>query len=172
MNSVLPEPLDPISDPNFSQMTWINQLATPQQILIRQSFDLYEREISEHSNWQDYSFVLFPIAKAYEGFLKDFLFKLGLLSAHQYQGNHFRIGRALNPDLPERYRDEWWLYDDMTKVCGQQLAREIWNGWLEGRNHVFHYFTKDPIFQSLPEIRKKIAMLANIMQQASESIKS
>lgn len=120
---------------------WFKVLSEEQQRLIMVSVQLYEREYSqpEHT-FADYSFVVFPMSKAYEGFLKDRLYELHLIKKSSYEGRRFRIGKALNPDISENAKDEYWLYDDLAKMCGQEMARELWDSWLVCRNQVFHYF--------------------------------
>jgi hypothetical protein len=60
--------------------------------LMRESFHLLDREKENSSNSHDYAFVVFPAAKAYEGFLKKVLFDLKLITKQQYLGDRFRIG--------------------------------------------------------------------------------
>ncbi|HOD01497.1 MAG TPA: hypothetical protein PKH50_02140 [bacterium] len=92
----------------------------------------------EHADISDYSFIVFPFAKAYEGFLKRFLLDIGLITEDEYYGDEIRIGRLLNPN----YQDNTSVYD---KVCGytkggKNLAQRLWDAWKRGRNTVFHYF--------------------------------
>jgi hypothetical protein len=91
----------------------------------------------------DYAFLVFPAAKAYEGFLRDFFFQAGLISSRDYEGKHFRIGRSFNPDLPERLRDDTWVYDDVARLCSDEVARDLWQSWIDGRNHLFHYYSHE-----------------------------
>lgn len=86
----------------------------------------------------DYSFIVFPFAKAYEGFLKRFFWDVDLISEDEYYGDEIRIGRLLNPN----YEDNTSVYG---KVCsrakgGKAVAQRLWGAWKRGRNTVFHYF--------------------------------
>ncbi len=87
----------------------------------------------------DFSFAVFPFAKAYEGFLKKLFFDLGMISHEDYYGDEIRIGRILNP----RYIKE---HSSVAKrMFGHSQARkalseELWETWRIGRNRVFHYF--------------------------------
>ncbi|MBW6441550.1 hypothetical protein K0B04_01400 [Patescibacteria group bacterium] len=86
----------------------------------------------------DYSFIVFPFAKAYEGFLKRFFWDVGLISEDEYYGDEIRIGRLLNPN----YEDNTSVYG---RVCnhadgGEAVAKRLWDAWKKGRNTVFHYF--------------------------------
>lgn len=115
-------------------------LAPDLQEQMRVAIGLYTRERRLGVQFSDYSFIVFPMAKAYEGFLKQYLFQLRLLSSEEYQGRRFRIGRALNPDLRTNQRDEQWLYDDVVRLCSHELGQQLWGTWLQCRNRVFHYF--------------------------------
>jgi len=95
-------------------------------------------ENKDKADISDYSFIVFPFAKAYEGFLKKFLWDIGLITEDDYYGDEIRIGRLLNPN----YEDNTSVYG---KVCGQtkggkQIAQKLWDAWKRGRNTVFHYF--------------------------------
>ena len=51
----------------------------------------------DKSEISDYSFVVFPFAKAYEGFLKRFFLDAGYIKEEEYFSDEIRIGRILNP---------------------------------------------------------------------------
>ena len=88
----------------------------------------------------DYSYIVFPMAKVYEGFLKKFLLDTGLIYQQQYESDHFRIGKVLNPNLPDHLKIEG-LYDKICAHVGRsELADRFWNTWKRGRNLLFHYF--------------------------------
>jgi len=95
-------------------------------------------ENKETTDISDYSFIVFPFAKAYEGFLKRFFWDIDLITEDEYYGDEIRIGRLLNPN----YEDNSSVY---MKVCGhakggEALAQRLWDAWKRGRNTVFHYF--------------------------------
>ena len=144
---------------------WFTGLIPDLQQLILSSVELLQREKRLNSNLKDYSFILFPLSKAYEGVLKSFLFQQGLISEKVYLGRRFRIGRSLNPDIRQPQRDKWWLYDDVIKMCGEEIGRDIWDGWIECRNHIFHYFPNKNNLHSLPEIEKKVIKLIELMKR-------
>jgi hypothetical protein len=87
----------------------------------------------------DYSFIMAPLAKAYEGFLKDFFLKIGLIDQKQYQSDRFRVGKVLNPSL--RYK-KFSVFQKLADISldGEELAELLWDAWKYGRNRVFHYF--------------------------------
>lgn len=151
-----------ISD--LTQTAWFSSLQTDFQQAFTTSLELLEQEKKLPSNFTDYSYIIFPLGKAYEGFLKKFLFDLDLITQEVYEGTHFRIGRAMNPDISESQRDEWWLYDDVVNFCGPELARKLWNAWIECRNHVFHYFPKDRNDLTLQQVETKIEFLTEVFE--------
>lgn len=150
---------------------WYLCLDDPQKRLIdtTQYFIKKTNEIGEQENL-DYSFLIFGVAKAYEGFLKKFLLELNLISKEVYFSRRFRIGRALNPDVYPDQRDNWWLYDDVVRKCGNDIARELWQAWLECRNQVFHYFPKHDKTLSFKAAQAKVEQLAKAMQRACDCV--
>lgn len=133
---------------------------------IRIAVGLYSREQRLGIQFSDYSFIVFPMAKAYEGFLKQYLFQLHLISSETYQDHRFRIGRALNPDLRNHQRDEQWLYDDVVRLCSDSLGRQLWDTWLQCRNRVFHYFPAATQQLSLEQAGEYLVLIANTMAEA------
>lgn len=150
----------------LSQRPWFSQLPQDQQELIELSIVLYQREQKMDSPLIDYSFIIFPFAKAYEGFLKQYLYDLELISQKTFEGRRFRIGRALNPDIRDNQRDEFWLFDDVAGMCGETLARALWETWLECRNRIFHYFPSRNIKLTLPAVEAQLQLLEETINNA------
>lgn len=105
------------------------------------SYYLAERSSEWSKKFHDYSFIVFPAAKAYEGFLKKMFYDMGFISKQDYFGKHFRIGKALNPDLEEKYKADGWVYERLGDFCGgDALPEKLWHTWKESRNLLFHWF--------------------------------
>ncbi len=138
---------------------WFAILPPNQQELHRLSMFLYNREAAADYQLSDYSFVLFPMSKAYEGFLKLYLLEMNFISRKVFEGNKFRIGRALNPDVRKEQRDKYWLYDDVEHVCGEETARDLWQTWLQCRNQVFHYFPMKSVKMTLPMVYERLTQV-------------
>lgn len=87
----------------------------------------------------DYSFIVAPAAKAYEGFLKDFFLKAGIIDKTTHESDRFRVGKTLNPSL--RYK-RFSIYKKLVDMHdqGEELAESLWDAWKYGRNEIFHYF--------------------------------
>lgn len=90
----------------------------------------------------DYSYLVFPFAKLYEGFLKDVFLDLGIIAERDYRSTHFRIGKVLSPNLMRRLGKRS-AFGQIRKRYGEALADQLWHAWKEGRNVVFHYFPED-----------------------------
>jgi len=144
---------------------WFTHLSADLQDLAKTSILLYDYILEHQGKLPDYSFVVFSMSKAYEGFLKSYLFKKGLIDKKTYEGHRFRIGRALNPDLRNFYRDEQWLYDDLATTCGQDTAREIWEVWLKCRNRVFHFFPGENKMLTLEQAGEHLNLMINIFNK-------
>lgn len=87
----------------------------------------------------DYSYLVFPFAKAYEGFLKRYFLDLELIKEEEYYGDDIRIGRILNPMFMEK---KFSVYAKLKKIKGYDpnMPEKLWKIWRRGRNKVFHYF--------------------------------
>lgn len=142
--------------------SWFTYLTVPQQQLMQTSALLLEQAEAAF-NVPDFGYIVFPAAKAYEGVLKKYLLDTGLIDAQGYSSRRFRIGRALNPDIRHSHQDEYWLYDDLSQVCGENLARQLWDAWIECRNHIFHFFPGQHEIISLPEAKARLEQIMAAM---------
>jgi len=140
---------------------WLNFLAEVERQLLIQADYLLEREKRErlHSDMVDYGFLVYPAAKAYEGFLKTFLYRNRLITSEMYQSEQFRIGKALNPDLPVRYREDGWVWDDLARLYGEDVPQRFWSTWRKCRNHVFHFRPDKLRLYTLVEAQIKIELI-------------
>ena len=137
--------------------------------LLQESFDLIEVEkkrlISGNLSYHDYGFVVFPAAKAYEGFLKELFLDLKLITRQQYQSDHFRIGRAMSPSLPKRYR-VGWVYGKLVEFCqGDSLPLQMWETWKRARNRVFHFFPQHQESISLQDAENLVSEITQVMDK-------
>lgn len=139
----------------------------PTKQLAGMSFLLLEHEEQARHTYFDFGYIVFPLAKAYEGFLKQVFYDLGLINRQQFAGEHFRIGKALNPNLPVRYRSGW-VYQEMVETCkGEELPLHLWEAWKHARNQVFHYFPgKLADAVTLPRARDLVMELSTAMERA------
>lgn len=117
----------------------------------------------------DFSFLVSPIAKAYEGFLKDFFLKIGIISDEEYESDRFRVGKTLNPSL--RYK-RFSVYQKLSDFHekGEELAETLWDAWKFGRNEIFHYFPNNYKSLSQNEAEDRIGLLLRAIIQAGAFI--
>jgi len=129
------------------------------------AFLLRDCELHRNEDPTDYSYLVFPYAKLYEGFLKQLFLDLSIIEEHEYQGEHYRIGRALSPNLKRRLGKNS-AYAHIEKRFGKGLATRLWHTWKEGRNLVFHYFPQNYGALSLSRAKELVANLVDTMDAA------
>lgn len=124
-------------------------------------------KINDH--FYDYAFFVAPIAKAYEGFLKDFFLKIDVISNEDYESERFRVGKTLNPSL--RYK-RFSVYQKLADIHenGEELAEKLWTAWKFGRNEIFHYFPNVSENLTREEAENRINMLLEAIIAAGEFI--
>lgn len=117
-----------------------NYLSIPQQDLILEGNYLKDQIIqdSEYS-FKDYSFLVFPYAKAYEGFLKQAFLDCKFITHLDYISDHFRVGKMLSPNLMEKLGEKS-LYKQISEASTKDFADEVWTTWKMHRNEILHYY--------------------------------
>ncbi|MCX6703981.1 MAG: hypothetical protein NTZ07_00865 [Candidatus Woesebacteria bacterium] len=121
--------------------------------------------------FHDYSFIVFPAAKAYEGFLKKLFLDLNFITEEDYYGKHFRIGKALNPSLPKELRREG-VYDKIVQSCqGEGLAGRLWEAWRLSRNLTFHWFPNEKNAITLIEAGERVDMIISVIDESFKECK-
>jgi hypothetical protein len=124
---------------NKESKFWL-YLSQGQRDLLNEGLFLMDDIIRDHTyQFKDYSFLVFPFAKAYEGFLKQILRDKGLISRLDYISDHLRLGKLMSPNLIGKLGDKS-LYKKIQEQYSQELADKVWNIWKNGRNQIFHYF--------------------------------
>ena len=144
----------------------LKELLMQSQLLIDSVEDWKDEKIEE---FHDYAFVVFPAAKAYEGFLKTLFKDLRFISSEDYYGKRFRIGKALNPSLEKRFREKEGVYDRIVSHCGgKSLADNLWKTWKECRNILFHWFPNERNAIDSAEAQVKVNLIMDTMDLAFE----
>lgn len=115
----------------------------------------------------DFSYIVFPFAKLYEGFLKKLFLDAGIISEREYHSDHFRIGKALSPNLVRQLADRS-AYKQISDRYGVELAARLWHTWKEGRNLVFHYFPHNYRSLRRSEAVELVNQLVGTMREAVE----
>jgi len=145
---------------DLEKRVWWEYLTEDLKDLLLQSQVLFEKTGKWNKKFHDYSFVVFPAAKAYEGFLKKLFLDMGFINNSEYLGKHFRIGKALNPALEKRYRTTESVYDKLATFCnGRELPEQLWKTWKESRNLLFHWFPNEKNAIDRKEAEDRLAMV-------------
>ena len=147
---------------------WFLKLKSPEKDLISEAFFLLGQAKESSRVLPDYSYVVFPAVKAYEGFIKRFLYQIGLISEEKYRGDFFRLGKALNPELEPRMRDEC-LFDELGNYFDdREFALRLWHTWKECRNKLVHYFPHRLDMITLKESEEKLKMVVTTIKEVVE----
>ncbi|OGK28916.1 hypothetical protein A3D06_00190 [Candidatus Roizmanbacteria bacterium RIFCSPHIGHO2_02_FULL_40_9] len=118
---------------------------------------------------KDYSFIVFPFAKAYEGFLKQIFLDAGFITEKDYISQHFRIGKVISPNLVRRLGQRS-VYKKISDIAGSELSDEVWMTWKKGRNEVFHYFPHNLRSLKYPDARRTVMQIIKTMENALEKL--
>lgn len=144
----------------------LKELLTQSQLLVETVENWSSTTVK---SFHDYSFVVFPAAKAYEGFLKTLFKDLGFISGEDFYGKRFRIGKALNPALEGKIRKSEGVYDRLVDYCsGKELANVLWKTWKQCRNLLFHWFPNERNAIDFEEARERVMMILDAMDFAYE----
>ncbi|MBI2051410.1 hypothetical protein HYT33_01475 [Candidatus Roizmanbacteria bacterium] len=129
-------------------------------------------DVIRHSKYsfKDYSFIVFPYAKAYEGYLKQLFADLKFISHLDYISDHLRLGKLMSPNLVGRLGDRS-LYKKIKEHGSKELADGIWETWKVGRNQTFHYFPHNYKALTFEEAEGIIDRIIKTMEEAYEKLK-
>jgi hypothetical protein len=145
----------------FWQYLSLNQ----QNLILEGQYLLDKLGEDDINHFKDYSFVVFPFAKAYEGFLKQLFRDTKLISHLDYISDHLRLGKLMSPNLINRL-GERSLYKKIVDRGGNELADKIWQAWKIGRNQIFHYYPHNLKAISYEEAKTIINQLIETMQES------
>jgi len=119
-----------------SHLIW-NYFSLTQKDLIVEG--KYLVDIIKPHRFKDYSFLVFPFAKTYEGFLKQLFLDVGFITHMDYISDHFRVGKYLSPNMMHRLKEKS-VFASIRNQTTEDLAKKIWQVWKDGRNEVIHYY--------------------------------
>lgn len=123
--------------------------------------------LSQPDHIHDYSVLVAPIAKAYEGFLKDFFLQTGIIDQETYLSDRFRVGKTLNPSLRYKRFSIFQKLADLDQQ-GEELAEVLWDAWKFGRNEIFHYFPNNLKKLNYQEAEDRITLVLNAINKAGD----
>ena len=155
-----------------SKKTHLAIFFTSTKDLIEEGLYLKDDIVRDHAfQFKDYSFLIFPFAKAFEGFLKQLFKDVKFISHLDYISDHLRLGKLLSPHLVARLGDRS-LYLKIINASGEPLAHRIWQTWKLGRNEVFHYFPHNLRAVTFPDAEKTITELLSTMDEAYDQLRT
>lgn len=145
-----------------------NYLTEEQRVLVEDgAFLIKDSVLHKDQEPTDYSYLVFPYAKLYEGFLKDILLQLGIIAPFDYTSTRFRIGKVLNPNIVKQLHGKS-AYGQLLNRFGRPLPELLWNAWKQGRNLVFHYFPGNMRMLSREQAITTISLLTTAMNTVLE----
>jgi hypothetical protein len=141
-------------------------LSQTQKDLINEGQYLMNEVIQDHAyRFKDYSFLIFPFAKSYEGFLKQLFKDVGFMSHLDYISDHLRLGKLLSPHLVAKLGEKS-LYEKIRVNGSRELAETIWKTWKLGRNEIFHYFPHNIRAVTFDEANRTVSNILETMEIA------
>jgi len=159
--------MDKPIDQNSSFWTYLSQT---QKDLILEGQYLMDDIIRDHAyQFKDYSFLIFPFAKTYEGFLKQIFKDAKLISHLDYISDHLRLGKLMSPNLAERLGDRS-LYLKLVNISDLEFAENVWQAWELGRNQILHYFPHNIKAVSFSEAQTITDNILNTMKMTYEKL--
>jgi len=154
-----------ITEESSKGLLWA-YLSQPQRDLIEEGQYLMNEVIQDHAyRFKDYSFLIFPFAKSYEGFLKQLFKDVGFISHLDYISDHLRLGKLLSPHLIIKLGDRS-LFEKMRTNGSRELADRVWKTWKLGRNEVFHYFPHNVRAVTFDEANRTVGNIVETMEIA------
>jgi hypothetical protein len=115
----------------------------------------------------DYSFLVSPISKTYEGYLKQFFLDLHIINQYDYESDRFRVGKTLNPSLRYKRFSIFQKLADFDEK-GEEIAEMLWDAWKFGRNEIFHYFPGKHKNLSREDAENRIYLVLNAIIKSGE----
>lgn len=107
---------------------------------------------------KDFSYLVFPWGKLYEGFLKKIFLDLKFITPEEYYGNEIRVGKLLSSGMGPKPPHRLSIVKDLSsdKVFGENLTKVMKGIWKNSRNMVFHFFPDNVYSIDLLSAKKRI----------------
>jgi hypothetical protein len=106
----------------------------------------------------DFSYLVFPWGKLYEGFLKKMFLDLKFITPEEYYGNEIRIGKLLSSGSEVKPAHRLSIVKELSSdtVFGENLTKVMKGIWKNSRNMVFHFFPDNVYSIDLVNAKKRI----------------
>lgn len=159
--------MDYLVDKESSFWSYLSQ---GQKDLLEEGLYLMDDIIRDQAyQFKDYSFLVFPFAKANEGFLKQIFRDKKLISRLDYISDHLRLGKLMSPNLVGKLGQDS-LYVKIENQYSRDLADKIWNVWRNGRNQIFHYFPHNIKAINFSEARGICMQILRTMEEVFDKL--
>jgi len=115
---------------------------------------------------KDFSYLVFPWGKLYEGFLKKVFLDLNFITPEDYYGNEVRIGKLLSTGMGNKPPHRLSIVSELssTKIFGENLTKAMRSVWKNSRNSVFHFFPDNVYKLDLETAKKRIEEVIKCME--------
>ena len=140
---------------------------THSQDVLLSDVEIVLARLKNFDHISDYSFLVAPISKAYEGYLKDFFLQLKIIDQYSYDSDRFRVGKTLNPSLRYKRFSVFQRLSDLDQK-GEEIAEMLWDAWKHGRNEIFHYFPGNVRNLSRDEAESRIYLVLNAIIKSGQ----
>lgn len=148
---------------------WSYLSQSQKDLIAEGQFLIDEVMVNQAYQFKDYSFLIFPFAKAYEGFLKQLFRDIKFISHLDYISDHLRLGKLMSPSLVGRL-GERSLYKKIKETVSKELADRIWRTWKLGRNQIFHYFPHNLKAVPFHEAKQIVGEILSTMDEAYQRL--
>lgn len=138
----------------------MRELANEGEMLVNSCVVTGNKEI------KDYSYLVFPWGKLYEGFLKKIFLDLGFITSEDYYGNDIRIGKLLSGGGKNMPPHRLSIVKELSsnKIFGENLTKIMRGVWRNSRNLVFHFFPDNFYKIDLETAKKRIHEVVKCME--------
>ena len=125
-------------------------------------------------NIKDFSYLVFPWGKLYEGFLKKVFLDLTFITPEEYYGNEVRIGKLLSAGMGNKPPHRLSIVSQLSsaKVLGDNLTKAMRGVWKNSRNSVFHFFPDNVYKLDLETAKKRIQEVIKCMELVVNRVES
>lgn len=156
-----------LTDTTFQQAK--KYLSKEQDVLVDDA--QYILKILPGNHIHDHSFIVSSVSKAYEGYLKDFFYKIGIISQEEHDSDRFRVGKTLNPSLRYKRFSVFQKLSDLD-ASGEELAEILWDAWKFGRNEIFHYFPGKIKYLNREDAENRIHLLLEAIVKSGKFLEA
>lgn len=131
-------------------------------------------QLSGEIEVKDFSYLVFPWGKLYEGFLKKVFLDLNFITSEDFYGNEVRIGKLLSTGMGNKPPHRLSIVNELSssKILGENLTKVMRGVWKNSRNLVFHFFPDNVYKLDLDTAKKRINEVVKCMELVVNRVES